>query len=102
VVANEYHDRPAVQIAAYGIASAVSVSRFTGLHHYLSDVLVGARWVTVSAVMSIMRIIAASATSSGGDEERTRSFSRSKRLPAIAPMYNRNAHDYGVALAWSF
>src|SRR5256714_894418 len=29
VIAHEYHDRLAVQIAAYGIASAVSVSRFT-------------------------------------------------------------------------
>src|SRR5262249_23556228 len=30
VVANEYHDRLAVQLGAYGIASAVSVARFTG------------------------------------------------------------------------
>ena len=102
VVANEYHDQPAVQIAAYGIASAVSVSRFTGLHHYLSDVLVGS-----AMGYGIGRYVyhahhRRSATSSGGDEEEDETFSRSKRLPAIAPMYNRNAHDYGVALAWSF
>jgi membrane-associated phospholipid phosphatase len=41
IIANEYHDKPAVQIAAYGIASAVSVARFTGRNHYLSDVLIG-------------------------------------------------------------
>ena len=41
VIANEYHDRPLVQLAAYGIAGAVSVARFTGQKHYLSDVLVG-------------------------------------------------------------
>src|SRR5262249_39500639 len=41
VVANEYHDHLAVEIAAYGIASAVSVARFTGHYHYLSDVLIG-------------------------------------------------------------
>src|SRR5262245_60241850 len=41
VIAHEYKDRPAVQIAAYGIASAVSVARFTGHKHYISDVLAG-------------------------------------------------------------
>src|SRR2546430_7870371 len=41
VIAHEYHGHPAVKIAAYGIASAVSVARFTGQKHYLSDVLVG-------------------------------------------------------------
>src|SRR6185295_14101617 len=41
VFANEYHDHLAVQIAAYGIAATVSVSRFTVLRHYLSDALVG-------------------------------------------------------------
>ena len=41
VIANEYHDHRLVQITAYGIAGAVSVARFTGHNHYLSDVLVG-------------------------------------------------------------
>src|SRR5215217_4651066 len=41
VIANEYKHHPAVQIAAYGIASAVSLARFTGHKHYLSDVLAG-------------------------------------------------------------
>ena len=101
VVANEYHDHLAVQIAAYGVASAVSVSRFTGLHHYLSDVLVGSamgygigRYVYHAHHRSHSSV-------RGGDEEEE-SFARSKRLPAIAPMYNRRAHDYGLALAWSF
>src|SRR5205814_5330383 len=41
VIANEYQHNRAVQVAAYGIASAVSISRFTGEKHYLSDILVG-------------------------------------------------------------
>src|ERR1044072_8956992 len=41
VIANEYKHRRAVQIAAYGIAGAVSVARFTGHKHYLSDVIAG-------------------------------------------------------------
>jgi len=102
VIANEYHDQLAVQIAAYGIASAVSVSRFTGLHHYLSDVLVGSamgygigRYVYHAHHRSYSK-------SSGGDDEEDERFLRSKRLPAITPIYNRRAHDYGLALAWAF
>jgi hypothetical protein len=41
VIANEYHDNRKVQIASYGVASAVSVARFTAGKHYISDVVVG-------------------------------------------------------------
>jgi membrane-associated phospholipid phosphatase len=42
VIACEYHDHTLAVVAAYGIASAVSISRYTGRKHFLSDVLVGA------------------------------------------------------------
>lgn len=42
VIAQEYgHHRPLVQVGAYGLAAAVSMSRYTGRNHFLSDVLVG-------------------------------------------------------------
>src|SRR6185437_10633243 len=41
VIANDYQHRRAVQIAAYGIASAVTVARFTEHKHYLTDVVAG-------------------------------------------------------------
>ncbi len=42
VVACEYGDhRPLVRVAAYGAATAVSLSRFSGRKHFLSDVVVG-------------------------------------------------------------
>lgn len=42
VVACEYGERrPLVRLAAYGLATAVSLSRFSGRNHFLSDVLVG-------------------------------------------------------------
>lgn len=42
VVACEYGERrPLVRVAAYGLATAVSLSRFSGRNHFLSDVLVG-------------------------------------------------------------
>jgi len=102
VVASEYHDRLAVQIAAYGIAGAVSVSRFTGLHHYLSDVLVGSAMGYGIGHYVYHAHHRRDAKSSGGDDEEDETFSRSKRLPAIAPMYNRRMHDYGLTLAWAF
>jgi hypothetical protein len=101
VVAHEYHDQLAVQIAAYGIASAVSVSRFTGLHHYLSDVLVGSA-MGYGVGRYVYHAHNRHSKSSGGDDEEDETFTRSKRLPAIAPMYDRRAHDYGLALAWVF
>ena len=101
VVANEYHDQPAVQIAAYGIASAVSVSRFTGLHHYLSDVLVGsAMGYGIGRYVYRAHHQRTSTNAAGPEDEE--SFSPANRLPAIAPLYDRRAHDYGVALRWSF
>jgi membrane-associated phospholipid phosphatase len=101
VIASEYHDHVAVQIAAYGIAGAVSVARFTGRNHYLSDVLIGS-----AMGYGIGRYVYHAhhrkpSVSTGGEEEEE-SFTRSKRWPVIAPAYNRHAHEYGVALAWSF
>ena len=98
VIANEYHDRPWVQVSAYGIAAAVSLSRFTGRQHYLSDVLVGS-----AAGYGIGRYVYRAhhrAKTDSGDEEESRS--RSKLFPLIAPEYSRRARAYGVALAWSF
>jgi membrane-associated phospholipid phosphatase len=98
VIANEYHDRRWVQVSAYGIASAVSLARFTGSNHYLSDVLVGS-----VAGYGIGRYVYRThhrAKTDSGDEEESRS--RSKLIPLIAPQYDRRARDYGVALAWSF
>jgi hypothetical protein len=42
VVAHEYRDKPLVGVGAYGLATAVSLSRIGGLNHFPSDVLVGA------------------------------------------------------------
>jgi membrane-associated phospholipid phosphatase len=98
VIASEYHDRPLVQFAAYGIAGAVSLSRFTGQKHYLSDVLVGSamgygigRYVYRAHHRRI---------SDSGDEGESRGPSRA--WPLIAPQYNRHAREYAVTLAWSF
>ncbi|MDX6406873.1 MAG: hypothetical protein QOH70_4328 [Blastocatellia bacterium] len=100
VIANEYHDRPLVQVAAYGIASAVSVARFTGRNHYLSDVLVGsALGYGIGRYVYHAHHREKSVSGSGGEEE---SGGRSRAWPVIVPEYERHAREYGVALAWSF
>jgi membrane-associated phospholipid phosphatase len=99
VIANEYHDRPLVQITAYGIASAVSLARFTGQKHYLSDVLVGSA-IGYGIGRYVYHAHHRKSSDSGDDEEESQE--RSRAWPLIAPQYDRHAREYGVALAWSF
>ena len=99
VIAHEYHHRLPVQIAAYGIASAVSVSRFTVLRHYLSDALVGSAMGYGIGCYVYRAHHRVSSTAGGPEEEESLG---NRRWPAIAPLYNRRAHDYGVALSWGF
>ena len=99
VIANEYHDRPLVQIGAYGIASAVSLARFTGRKHYLSDVFVGSA-MGYGIGRYVYHAHHRKSSDSGGDEEESRD--RAKHWPLIVPEYDRRARQYGVALAWRF
>ena len=94
VIANEYNDRPAVQIAAYGVATAVSVARFTGHKHYLSDIVAGSAlgWGIGRYVYRTHHVSA-----TADDQSVTKSA-----WPSITPEFNRAAHQYGVALTWNF
>lgn len=91
VVALEYHDNRAVQITAYSIASLVSISRFTGQKHYLSDVLVGS-----ALGYGIGRYVYR--THHVGDQ----GSGPSKKLPLISPQYDRHAGAYGIGLTWIY
>lgn len=97
IVANEYHDHRIVQVAAYGVATAVSLSRFTGRKHYLSDVLVGS-----ALGYGIGRYVyhAHHRKVSGSASPNLEHID--SRWPTIAPQYSRRARQYGVALTWSF
>src|SRR5574338_160622 len=84
VIASEYKHRPAVQIAAYGIASAVSVARFTGHKHYISDVVAGS-----ALGFGIGRFVyKAHHRESVTSEESDGAISRST-WPTIMPQFNR-------------
>jgi membrane-associated phospholipid phosphatase len=99
VIASEYgKHRPLIRFAAYGLAAAVSMSRFTGQNHFLSDVLVGSvlgygigRYVYRTRHDSLL----------DGVPGQTKGNSlKSKFIPAAFPIYSRAEHTYGLALNW--
>jgi hypothetical protein len=102
VIAQEYgHRRPLVQVAAYATASAVSLSRYTGRNHFLSDVLVGSamgygigRYVYHKHHDPTLDV--------QNEKQNNDTVVRSKLFPRIAPLYYPRAHMYGAMLAWNF
>ena len=82
VIAHEYKERPSVQIAAYGLATAVSIARFTGHKHYLSDVLAGS-----ALGWGIGRYVYGA---------------HHRDAPMLTLQFNRGARQYGAGLTWSF
>jgi membrane-associated phospholipid phosphatase len=103
VIAKEYgRRRPLVQVGVYGLATAVSLSRFTGRNHFLSDVLVGS-----ALGYGIGRFVyfkhhdrSLDAQPGGGVQA-----ARSKLIPMVAPQIARGARGnrvYGLRLAWDF
>ena len=101
VVAYEYGPRhPVVRYASYGLATAISISRFTGRRHFLSDVLVGS-----AMGYGIGRYLYHQHHDPSLDAENGKQISRvlkSKFFPAIAPAFSRQSHSYGASLAWNF
>jgi PAP2 superfamily len=100
VIAEEYgQHRPLVQVGVYGLATAVSVARYTGRNHFLSDVLLG------SAIgYGIGHYVYHQHHDTGLDVGR-KSNSKSTHLkwvPDVSPQYNGRAHIYGAKLAWDF
>ncbi|HEX8923031.1 MAG TPA: phosphatase PAP2 family protein [Pyrinomonadaceae bacterium] len=99
VVAYEYGEhRPLVRFGAYGLASAVSISRYTGQKHFLSDVLVGSAFG-----YGIGRYVYRTHHDASLDEDAGAQMkNRSKLIPLTSPLYSRASHAYGLALAWDF
>ena len=118
VIANEYHERRAVQVAAYGLAAAVSVSRYTGRNHFLSDIFVGSfigygigRYVYRTHHDPALDASVADASreddaeahgTAGAQAEAGRESARSRLVPLVTPSFSRARREYGLSLAWGF
>lgn len=101
VIAYEYGEhRPVVRFGAYGLATVVSISRFTGRKHFLSDVVVG------SAIgYGIGRYVYRTHHDPSLDIDQVDTKvtgKHSKLIPFTAPLYSRATRSYGLALAWNF
>lgn len=99
VIANEYKHHRFIQIGAYSLAAAVSVSRYTGRNHFLSDVLAG------SAIgYGIGRYVYRTHhdPSLDTDNGATGINKFSKLMPFISPRFSPAARTYGLGLAWNF
>jgi hypothetical protein len=100
VIANEYSDHRLVQVAAYGLATAVSISRYTGRNHFLSDVLVGSalgygigRYVYKK---HHIRDVA------GPNDPQTVPSTTTGSSLFVTPLYSRASNTYGISarLSW--
>lgn len=98
VVAEEYHAHRFAQITAYGLAAAVSASRYTGRNHFLSDALIGS-----ALGYGIGRYVYKTHHNQSLDlsNEASSQGVRRKLFPMLAPQYNGQKHDYGMTLAWN-
>ena len=102
VIAHEYKDNRLIGIGAYGVATVVGISRFTGRNHFLSDVFVGS-----AMGYGIGRYVYRHHHDSGLDAQGndppgndTSGLTGSKLMPAIAPRFSRATSTYGLKLSW--
>lgn len=87
VIAEEYRDKPLVRFGAYGLATAVSVSRFTGRKHSPSDVVVGGALGYLIGRYVVRRHAMPHS---------------SNRSAMISPYLNRPTRTYGLAVSFQF
>ena len=101
VIDHEYgRGRPLVRYGVYGLATAVSLSRYTGTNHFLSDVLVGS-----ALGYGIGRYVYHQHHDRSLDTEsppmKKKSITQSKFFPQVSPGYNRRGRTYGATLTWA-
>ena len=96
VIACEYHDHTLAVVAAYGLASAVSISRYTGRNHFLSDVLVGA-----GVGYGIGRFVCRD-RSTLPKADNASSPSTFSWKPMVSPYFDGRTGSKGGRLSWSF
>lgn len=95
VVAYEYKDNPWIKYGAFAGATAVSLSRFSGRNHFLSDVLGGS-----ALGFLIGRYVVNRYHDPDVDSPRPKKKSTTFLHPTIAPYLGDRKHGSGVSLVW--
>jgi membrane-associated phospholipid phosphatase len=92
VIAYEYKDHPLIKYGAFAAATAVSLSRYSGRNHFLSDIVVG------SAIgFGIGRYV----FRNYHDDDPVPPGTKTTWLkPTIVPYYDGRARVYGGSLIW--
>ena len=99
VVAEEYQKKPWVRFGAYGAATAISVSRFTGRNHFLSDALVGS---VLGYCIGHYVYRTHHDFSLDANLKKPKKPDHSKLFPDIIPSFDRQSRTYGANLRWDF
>lgn len=99
VVSDEYgKQHPFIKYGAYGLATAVSLSRYTARKHFLSDILVGGAIGYGIGHFTYLRHHDSALDSGSGVKKTTK---LEKYFPLIAPQYDKRGKVYGASLAWN-
>jgi membrane-associated phospholipid phosphatase len=100
IIANEYGaQRPLVRFGAYGLAAAVSLSRYTGTNHFLSDVVVGSA-LGYGIGKYVYRTHHDRALDGDTGTKGKKSITRSRFFPEVVPSYSARTHTYAGTLSW--
>jgi membrane-associated phospholipid phosphatase len=92
VIAHEYHKHKAVPIIAYTLASAVSLARFSGRDHWLSDIVAGG---------AMGYFIGAYVYHKHADEEIHHAPLSHLRPDRVGPYVNGKTASVGVGVSWN-
>jgi membrane-associated phospholipid phosphatase len=95
VIAYEYWHNPWVKYGAFAAAAAVSMSRYSGRNHFLSDIVAG------SAIgFFIGRYVYRNYHDPDVDQPKLKKTTTWLH-PTIVPYYNGRMHSYGGSLVWN-
>lgn len=103
IVANEYGERhPLARAGAYSLATLVSLSRYGGRTHFMSDALIGS---FIGYGIGRYVFFQHHNRSLDSQEEHSDFETRSKLWPSTTPYFRRDdrrSRQYGVTLMWYF
>ena len=96
VIAYEYKGNPWIKYGAFAAATAVSMSRYSGRNHFLSDIVAGS-----ALGFLIGRYVVHQYHDPNIDQPKPKK-DITKFMPEIVPNYNSRMHSYSGSLIWHF